>query len=161
MTYKESTVKDLINILPQKGRVCWIGVRSKHKGKVIKVDKVSADISKGIIGDHYQNKSRKRQVTLIQEEHIQVVSNILNINLEPELIRRNIVVSHINLLSLKEKKFKIGEAILKTTGICQPCSRMERNLGPGGYNSMRGHGGITATIISSGEIKLNDSVELI
>ena len=78
----------------------------------------------------------------------------------PELLRRNIVVSGINLLALKHQQFQVGEVLLETTGICAPCSRMEENLGAGGYSSMRGHGGITAKIIQGGQIKIGDVVKL-
>ena len=89
-------------------------------------------------------------------------SSILGVKIiDPKLTRRNIVVSGINLLSLKHQQFQIGSVILQTTGICAPCKRMEENLGLGGYNAMRGHGGITATVIEEGEIKLGDIVELI
>ena len=80
---------------------------------------------------------------------------------KPEMVRRNVVVKGLNLLALKEQQFKIGSVILETTGLCHPCSRMEENLGAGGYNAMRGHGGITARIIKGGEIKMGDKVSLV
>jgi MOSC domain-containing protein YiiM len=78
----------------------------------------------------------------------------------PELLRRNIVVSGINLLALKHQQFQVGDVLLETRGICAPCSRMEENLGAEGYNSMRGHGGITAKILQGGQIKIGDYVRL-
>ena len=78
----------------------------------------------------------------------------------PELLRRNIVVSGINLLALEHQQFQVGEVLLETTGICAHCSRMEENLGTGGYNSMRGHGGITAKILQVGQIKIGAVVKL-
>lgn len=35
---------------------------------------------------------------------------------------------------------------------------MEETFDPGGYNAIRGHGGITAKVIQSGQINLNDVV---
>jgi MOSC domain-containing protein YiiM len=76
----------------------------------------------------------------------------------PKLLRRNIVVSGINLLALKKARFLIGTAELEGTGPCVPCSRMEENLGPGGYNATRGHGGITARVVTAGIIRVGDEV---
>jgi MOSC domain-containing protein YiiM len=81
--------------------------------------------------------------------------------IDPELTRRNIVVSGINLLAFADQQFQIGEAVLEMTGHCHPCTRMEENLGEGGYNAMRGHGGITCRVVTGGTIKLGDEVKLV
>ena len=135
----------------------------KSKEELSVVESVKVEKGIGLVGDHFKGSSSgKRQVTLIQQEHLNVISKILGEKrIDPKLTRRNIVVSGINLLSLKQQQFRIGDVTLETTGICAPCSRMEENLGAGGYNAMRGHGGITSTVIEDGEIKLGDSIELI
>ena len=79
----------------------------------------------------------------------------------PGELRRNLVISGINLLAFSERQFQIGEVILEMTGKCHPCSRMEENLGAGGYNAMRGHGGITTKVIKGGKIKTGDEIYLI
>ncbi len=157
------TIKDLLNTLPQEGIVRWISIRPKRSIEPLEKEKVFADTSHGLEGDHYGGGANgKRQVTLINEEHLNAVASFLGMDgLDPKLVRRNIVVSGINLLALKDQQFQIGEAVLEMTGLCQPCSRMEENLGEGGYNAMRGHGGITASIIKSGIIKVGDTVKLI
>lgn len=152
-------MKELFEILPQVGAVEWIGLREEKRGKISSSFNCVVTVEHGLKGDHYQGKSRKRQVTLIQAEHIAVVASILKKEVDPIFLRRNLVISGINLLALKEKKFRIGDdVILEFTGLCHPCSRMETNLGSGGYNAMRGHGGITASVIQGGAIKRGDKV---
>ena len=157
-----NTIKELEQRLPQIGQVDWIGVRPKPREGLKQVAQVRIDGGKGLEGDHYSGKpGSKRQVTLIQAEHLVTVAAIMQIsNLDPGTIRRNLVISGINLLALKTREFRIGEVVLEGTGICAPCSRMEKNLGPGGWNAMRGHGGITAKVIKGGEIKVGDQVRV-
>lgn len=158
MASGEPLVKELLKTIPQVGNVEMITLRPKRKELPIEVNEVMAN-DFGLEGDRFNSKiSKKRAVTLIQKEHLDVVESILKKEIDPKLTRRNIVVSGINLLSLKGQQFRIGEAILEGTGECYPCSRMEENLGPGGYNAMRGHGGLTAKVIKEGLIKTGDQV---
>lgn len=152
-------LKQLMTNYPKSGKVDWIGVRAQTRGNITSMEKIKVTVKSGLEGDHYRGTNKKRQVTLIQAEHLKAVAEILELEeIDPSLIRRNIVVSGLNLLALYKQFVKIGTVVLEITGYCQPCSRMEQNLGLGGYNAMRGHGGLTAKVISDGEINLGDEV---
>jgi MOSC domain-containing protein YiiM len=162
------SLQQLFDTLPQIGQVRWIGIRpariaytsGKTEAAALQiVDQVEAIAGKGLVGDRYASKNGKRQVTLIQWEHLAVIASLLDRDsVSPELLRRNIAVSGINLLALKNKQFKLGTATLEYTGLCEPCSAIENTFGPGGYNAVRGHGGITCRIIESGWIRLGDKL---
>ena len=156
-----SNYQALVNHHPLIGKVTWIGIRPKKRGDIQAVQIITVDPETGIEGDHYQGRSHQRQVTLLQQEHLEVVSNLIGRKIEPHEIRRNLLIEGINLLALIDRRFHIGdEVILETTGHCHPCSRMEENLGTGGYQAMRGHGGITARVIRGGNICIGDQVSV-
>ena len=156
---KNNSLKALMEHIPQKGKVTWIGLRPKSRAPLNSVQQVEVN-EKGLVGDRY-NGSGNRAVTLIQAEHLPVIASIMSLPpIEPSILRRNVVVSGVNLLAFKNKQFKIGNAILEMTGYCHPCSRMEEALGEGGYNTMRGHAGITAKVIKTGTFAVDDTVEL-
>lgn len=161
-TSAKPTIKELENSLPQTGRITWISIRPEQRSDVKPLEEVRVIEDEGLEGDHYSKKGGNRQVTFIQAEHLKTVQNILNLpDLNPGLTRRNIVVEGINLLAFKDRHFQVGdEVVLEVTGKCHPCSRMEENLGAGGYNAMRGHGGITTKVIRGGTIKIGDEVKL-
>jgi MOSC domain-containing protein YiiM len=155
-------ITDLFEVFPQPGRVEWIGIRSERRAPVTVVDEVTVSEKKGLIGDHYSGQRGNRHVTLIQAEHLPVVAALMGqADLDPGLLRRNIVVSKLNLLALKDHQVRIGDVTLQITGLCHPCSKMETTLGPGGYNAMRGHGGLTAKVVEGGMIRQGDSVVVI
>lgn len=153
---------ELLRRVPQVGTVRWMSRRAAKNAPVEVVTSMEVTVETGIAGDHYSGKSGKRQVTLIQEEHLPVVESLLGgKKVDPAQLRRNIVVAGINLLALKDQTFQVGKnVILRGTGHCHPCSKMEMNLGEGGYHAMRGHGGITARVIHGGKINLGDSVRI-
>jgi len=160
---EDTPMQTLLNSLPQTGEVLWIGLRPGHRQPVESVEGAEAVPGNGLVGDRFRGRGAesKRQVTLIQAEHLAAVGSFLGSGpIDPALLRRNIVVSGLNLLALKEKHFRIGDAVLEYTSQCHPCSRMEETLGPGGYNAMRGHGGITARVIDGGLIRVGDGVRM-
>ncbi len=157
---EQNPLQDLLDTLPQIGRVEWIGIRPGREEPMIAQESVQINVGTGLEGDRFRgNANSTRQVTLIQYEHLGAVAACLHRDkVEPEQLRRNIVVSGINLLALKDKTFRIGAVVLAFTGLCHPCSKMERQLGPGGYNAMRGHGGITARVLEAGLVHVGDGV---
>ncbi len=160
MSQPTSTLKQLLKTLPQQGTLEWIGVRPARGEAMQSVDCAEVSPGNGITGDRFKGRAHsKRQVTLIQSEHLPVIASLLHNNgVEPHSLRRNLLVQGINLLALKDQLFKIGDLILEGTGLCHPCSKMEKTLGPGGYNAMRGHGGITAKVIQPGVLRVGDPV---
>jgi len=158
-----SLMQDLLNSPTGVGRVEWIGVSPGRREPIAAVDEVQVREKTGIEGDHHARSGRgKRQVTLIQAEHLPAIAAFLGRKMiDPKLLRRNIVVSGLNLLALKDREFRIGSAVLKGSGPCAPCSRMEETLGPGGYAAMRGHGGITATVEQEGVVRISDEVRVL
>lgn len=160
-----SPLQELIAEVPQQGRVRWIGVRPQSRSPMIELEAVEARLEAGLTGDHARPGLRNaRQVTLIQWEHLAVINSLMgrpdDQPVRPQDLRRNIVVSGINLFSLKGRRFRIGQAIFETSGWCQPCARLENNLGPGTFQAVRGHGGITARVLQSGIIHLDDRVNV-
>ena len=155
-----SSLAKLLDAPVRPGRVTWLGLRPQRRAPVEVVETVQLEAGRGVVGDRYSRLGGNRQVTLIGGENLAAIGAFLGGGaIEPRFVRRNIVVEGLNLLALKERRFRIGDTILETSGECHPCSRMEEILGIGGYNAMRGQGGITARVLHGGTIKVGDILE--
>ena len=138
------------------GVVSWIGVRPKRRESLVSVDTVQAVATMGLEGDHRMSKTpgSGRQVTLISAEFIAQIEHFLGRdNINPADLRRNIVVSGINLNCLRRQRFWVGGALLE--------ARMEEVLGVGGVAAMIGHGGLCARILESGVISVGDAITVV
>lgn len=146
----------------REGRVHWIGLRPARDVPMTVVTHAEAVVGAGLVGDRYNNASGKRGITLIQGEDLPTIANLVGRDqVNPALLRRNVVVAGCNLLALIGKRFRLGSAMLEGTDVCVPCARMETALGDGGYSAMIGHGGITARVLEAGVIALGDTIQLL
>lgn len=144
------------------GRLQWIGLRPGHKQEMISVESTHAIARLGLEGDHRCSKTPDsgRQVTIISSEFIHIIETYTGLpNIDPSLLRRNLVVSGINLNALRHQQFRIGGALFEATALCHPCARMDQTLGRGGAAAMLGYGGLCAKVLESGEIRLGDLIQ--
>jgi MOSC domain-containing protein YiiM len=149
-------LKALIAGFAQPGTVTWIGLRALRRSAMISVTDVTVT-NEGLQGDH--GRPGKRAVTLIQSEHLGAIGAMLGCDaVPPDVLRRNLVVSGINLSALKGRQVQVGSTVLSFDVICAPCSRMEEALGKGGYSAVRGHGGWCASVVTPGLIRVGDKV---
>ena len=158
------TIRDLQRPPHIAGRLERIIVRASPRDPARELDATTALAGIGLADDRLglrgEAELSTRQVTLIQAEHLPVIAALARVAaVDPLALRRNLVVSGINLLALKNAKLRIGSAaLLEIVGPCQPCSRMEEAIGPGGYAAMRGHGGMTARVLEAGPLRVGDAV---
>jgi MOSC domain-containing protein YiiM len=151
-----SAFKDMIDRFAKAGRLEEIWLRPARLDPPIEARDAWVTAA-GLEGDH--GRGGKRAVTLFQDEYLPVVGAMLGQGaISPAVLRRNLVVSGLNLNALRDRRVAIGGAVLEITGVCAPCSRMEEALGKGGYSALRGHGGWCASVIEPGKIAVGDSV---
>ncbi len=160
----ERSTRELVETVPQRGHLERILLRPRRRVAPVTVDEVEVVAGLGALGDHRTadrapDPSAKRQITLIQGEHLPAIAALVGRDrIDPALLRRNLVVTGINLASLRDRRFLVGEVEFSGSGWCHPCSRMEDALGAGGFQAMRGHGGITARVRTSGRLNVGDAV---
>ncbi len=169
------TTRELTQRFRQAGRIEAIFLRPARLVPVLPVTEAQLEPGRGLIGDRRSaalrsgDRAQKREVTLLQAEHLPAIAAWCGIaQLDPARLRRNLVVSGINLVAMRSLfadaplRWQIGEqVVLEITGPCDPCSRMEAELGPGAYNALRGHGGMTARVWAGGSIRVSDPVRLV
>ena len=165
-------LRELTQRFAQPGRLDAILLRAARGLPMRSAGEAMALAGRGLEGDRATlrrsaaSDGGRRQVTLIQAEHLPVIGALVGQDcIDPAKLRRNLVVSGLNLIAsrslFKDRPFvlRIGASVvLEVSGPCEPCSRMEAELGRGGYNAMRGHGGVTARVLEGGVLAVGDAV---
>jgi MOSC domain-containing protein YiiM len=106
------------------------------------------------------DRSRRRQVTLLESEAWAACMKELGVNKDPALRRANVLLSGISLAQTRDRVLAVGDSRLAIGGELTPCERMDEGT-PGLQAALRPdwRGGVFAQVLSGGVIRVGDPVE--
>jgi MOSC domain-containing protein YiiM len=130
------------------------------------VESAVAVPGQGLLGDRYQTGTGEwsydprlyDDVTLVAVEALAAAGAEYGVRLEAGLSRRNLETSGVDLDALIGRRFLVGEVVLRGERPCEPCSYLDRVTGQPAKEALRGRGGLRATVISGGCLRVGDLV---
>ncbi len=139
------------------GRLEAIWLKRAHRGVMDPVASARLVAGRGVEGS--VDRSRRRQVTLIEREAWDRFMAELNANVDPSARRANLMVSGISLPHTRKRILCVGDVRLEIGGELTPCERMDQAL-PGLRRAMVPNwgGGVFAQVLNDGMINVGDAV---
>ena len=143
---------------PEVGRLEAIWIKRAHRGAMDPVDEAQLEEGRGLVGN--VDRSRRRQVTIIEREVWEKLMSNFDASINPSARRANLLVSGVALVDTRGRVLRIGDARLLIDGETTPCERMDDAL-PGLQVAMRRSwsGGAFAQVLTGGTIRIGDLVE--
>lgn len=119
----------------------------------------------GLVGDRFYDFKDQYggQVSLMSEVALKELSSVTGQKVDFEVFRRNLIISEIDPYELIGKKFTIGSALFEGKSDCFPCAWMDTAAGIGSFSWLKENkkGGLRASILKSGTIRLGDKIEIL
>lgn len=124
----------------------------------------------GLEGDRYAlmagtysgKRHNLRHVTLISVADVARANSLLATPFKLEETRRNIAVGgNIELLKLIGREFAISDVRMRGVEECTPCKRPSQLSETEGFlDAFKGRAGIPATILSDGNLRIGDVIDV-
>ena len=149
------------------GHVVSIHIAPKLEVPMVAVTEVRAVPGRGLKGDRYYEHTGTysdtpgtgRDVTLVASEAIEEIAREKGIALAPGATRRNITTTGVDLNSLVDVEFSIGEVRVLGMRLCEPCEYLEGLVGqPGTLKALVHRGGLRCDILNEGTIRVGDEI---
>lgn len=139
------------------GRVEVIWLKRAHRGPMDRVEEATLVAGEGISGS--ADRSRRRQVTLLESKAWVASMAELGVQKDPSLRRANILLTGLRLAHTRGRVLAIGDTRLAIGGELTPCERMDE-AAPGLQAALRPdwRGGVFALVMVGGVIRVGDSV---
>jgi len=145
-------------MINEHGRLDAIWIKRAHRGRMDEVTEATAVAGQGLSGN--VDRSRRRQVTIIEREVWERVMRELGADVEPSSRRANLMVSGVRLAETRGRTLRVGGVRLAIGGETTPCERMDEAL-PGLRDALRPRwgGGVFAQVLDDGIIAVGDQVK--
>ena len=130
------------------------------KHSIHEVRELQCVAHRGIVGDRFfdHKDNYKGQITFFSWETFeQLRVAVHSPDAKPSAMRRNVLVSGIDLNSLVGKVFEIQGIRFEGTEECKPCYWMDQAIGPGAENFLKDNGGLRARILSDGILSVGSA----
>jgi len=137
-----------------------------HHGKapddypLVKVPRIECVAGHGIRGDRFYDfrKNYKGQITFFSAEVFEKLCAHFGVKDKPAgVLRRNVIVSGVDLLSLIGREFEIQGVRFRGTQHCAPCEWMNVAFAPGAEQFLKDNAGLRAQILGDGAIAVGDA----
>ncbi len=115
----------------------------------------------GLKGDRYAGDGI---VSLIEAEAVEAFNAATGLSISPGATGRNLVTRGVRLNPLVGQRFRVGEALLEGTELCEPCAMLGKQLSTESVaaadivRAFTAKAGIRARVVSSGTIEPGASV---
>ena len=139
------------------GRLEAIWIKRAHRGAMDSVPQARLVEGRGIDGN--VDRSRRRQVTLLDRETWDRVMASLHGDADPSARRANLLVGGVSLAETRGRVLRVGDARLVIGGETTPCERMEAVL-PGLRAALAPEwgGGAFAQVVTGGVVRVGDPI---
>jgi MOSC domain-containing protein YiiM len=141
------------------GTVVAIWIKRSHRGVMDPVDEAEAIAGQGLSGN--ADRSRRRQVTIIDETAWNAAAAETGHAVDPSKRRANIMLRGIGLEQSRGRHLRIGRCLIHILGETTPCERMEEAQ-TGLRDALRParRAGVFGEIVEGGPVRLGDTAEL-
>ncbi|BBZ33640.1 MOSC domain-containing protein [Mycolicibacterium confluentis] len=141
-------------------RIVDIHIAPGRKIPTRSVPAVDAEAGKGLVGDRYHG-AKHRHVTLQSRELLEHAAAELGHPIDPGATRRNVTVDAGDIPTRPGDRLRIGDVELEVVRIAAPCRLLDDWIAPGAARAMHARGGSVFRVLTSGQIRVGDDVELL
>ena len=123
---------------------------------MIEVPSIECVAGRGIRGDRYFDfkDDYKGQITFFSLEVFDELCDAVHMQgIPPSAVRRNIFTRDVDLNALIGQDFEVQGVRFRGTEESRPCDWMNRAIGPGAREFLKGRGGLRAKILTGGVLR--------